>query len=191
MFKKIVIIMTLAVFTLADGSILQTGQTKSYNADGTIVAGISIKDDGYYRAGADRNYSRSGDVVIDNATGLEWQDDENIQKPWVTQENWSDSNYSDTSGDTATTYCSELTLNGGSWRLPSIKELDTLVDNGRIDPSVTEGIFNYTASSDYWSSTSSTRDNALAWVTDYGNGRSRHYVKNANHYVRCVKGELI
>ena len=151
MLKTIILIISMAVFALANGSLLQTGQIKSYDADGTIVAGISIKDDGYYRAGADRNYSRRGDVVIDNATGLEWQDNESVDS------NWSD----------AISYCSNLPLDDGGWWLPNIEELETLVDSSRNDPAVTEGIFQHISSSYYWSSTTSEYSADLAWIMGF------------------------
>ncbi len=120
MLKIIVTTVLMAILALADGSVLQTGQTKSYDNDGNIVSYSSIKDDGYYRAGAVRSYSRNGDVVIDNVTGFEWQDNGTVQKPWVTQANYDAGHYFDTSGDTATTYCATLTLDGGGWHRPWI-----------------------------------------------------------------------
>ena len=41
--------------------ILKTGQTVSYDQDGNITS--TLKDDGYYQAGADRHYSRTDDIV--------------------------------------------------------------------------------------------------------------------------------
>jgi len=173
MFKIILSAILITVFTLADGPILQTGQVKSYDADGTIVAGISIKDDGYYRAGADRNYTRRGDVVIDNATALEWQDNESVDS------NWSD----------AISYCSSLPLDGGDWRLPTIEELETLVDNGHYDPSTTGEIFSHISSSRYWSSTTYGNYTNYAWVVDFhDDGNMYGYTKANSYYVRCVRG---
>lgn len=102
----------LTILSLADGPVLKTGQTLSYDESGIIVSNGSVKDDGYYQAGVARSYSRDGDIVIDNTTGLQWQDTESVQKQWLTQDNYDDGNCSDTSGDTATTYCEDFSLGG-------------------------------------------------------------------------------
>ncbi len=188
MFKMILTIIMLAVFALADGPILQTGQVKSYDADGTVVTDGSVKDDGYYQVGKTRSYSRSGDVVTDNVTGLEWQDNETVQRPWLTQENYDAGNYNDTSGITATTYCSELELDGRGWRLPTIEELETLVDDGKYNPSVTENVFQHISSYRYWSSTTYADSTSHAWFVDFYNGFSSFDIKISGYYVRCVRG---
>ncbi len=95
MLRIIVSVMIISVFILADGPVLQTGQVKSYDADGIIVTDGSVKDDGYYQAGISRDYNLSGNsVVVDNATGLQWQDNESIMNIW----------------SDAVSYCSSLSL---------------------------------------------------------------------------------
>ena len=179
-----------------DGPVLQTGQTKSYNANGEVVTDGSIKDDGYYRAGVPHSYSRNGDIVIDNATGLQWQDDvESVDKPWVTQENWDAGKYSDTTGDTATNYCDKLSIDSiDDWRLPSIQEFMTLPDASQYDPALTEGIFQYISSLFYWSSTTSAHNSILAWTSLFLDGDLNRYYKWYDNdavdktYVKCVRG---
>ena len=83
MLRILILLVVSALLALADGPVLQTGQVKSYDGGGNVVAYSSIKDDGYYRAGKARSYSRSGHIVIDNTTGLQWQDNESIQKPFL------------------------------------------------------------------------------------------------------------
>ncbi len=125
-----------------------------------------------------RSYSRSGDVVIDNTTGLEWQDNvESVQKPWDEFE-----------GDTAGNQCAILKLGGyDDWRLPSIEELLTLADSSQYDPAVTERIFNHIFSNHYWSSTGiGTGD--YAWAAGFLDGNTNVGGKSANLYVRCVRG---
>ncbi len=61
---------------------------------------------------------------------LQWQDTQTVLKPWITQDNYKNNHFNDTSGDTATTYCNELTLtNFSDWRLPDAKELETIDDS--------------------------------------------------------------
>jgi hypothetical protein len=193
MFKIFSVLLTTFLLSQA-APLLKTGQVKSYDVDGNEDS--SIKDDGYYQAGASRNYTRSGDIVIDNVTGLQWQDNESITKQWLTDENYNtcDNNNSstacyDTSGDTATTYCESLTLGGYSdWRLPSIEELETLVDDGRYNPAVTTKVFQHISSSNYWSSTTDAYYTSVAWYVYFFYGYSVGIRKTNNFYVRCVRG---
>lgn len=189
MFKTVATAMILTLLSFAEVPVLKTGQVKSYDAEGNIIANDSARDDGHYRAGKARSYSRNGDVVTDNVTGLEWQDDvDSVQKPWVTQANYDAGNYDDTSGDTATTYCSDLSLDDGGWRLPTIEELETLRDLGRYNPAVTEGVFQHISSDYYWSSTTNANYTSLAWFVVFNYGYSNYYSKGSSNYVRCVRG---
>ena len=66
------------------------------------------------------NYTYIDELVIDNITGLMWQDNDtrNMKKGYTIS-----GNPTDTSGDTATTYCNDLLLNGyNDWRLPNTTE---------------------------------------------------------------------
>ena len=149
--------------------IKKTGQTKSYKD----------YDDGYYQAGVTPSYSRSSDgIVTDNITGLMWQDNESIQKPWVTQENYDNGNYNDTSGDTASTYCANLSLGGYSnWRLPTVKELLYIVDNGKYDPAI-DNQFQNTISNYYWSAPSYASSSGNAWAVYFYSGSTSYYAKS-------------
>ncbi len=162
----------------ADNPLKQTGQTTSYQDF----------DDGYYKAGTTPSYSRSeAGVVTDIVTKLEWQDDVSyVQKQWLTDENYDAGNYNDTSGDTATTYCSTLELDGGGWRLPTRKELVSLSDYGRRNPAV-NSVFEAVASSNYWSSTTYVGSSDGAWRVYFYGGRQSRSTKSHSYYVRCVR----
>ena len=191
MLKTITTLLILTTLALADGPLLQTGQVKSYDADGTIVSDGSIEDDGYYQIGKSREYSRSAvGVVRDHVTGLEWQDNvDSVSKLWVTQANYDAGNYDDTTGDTAAIYCSELGLDGGAWRLPSIWELLTLFDASQFNPSVTKDIFDHISSDGYWSSTTEVDyTSKAAWTLSFNRGYAYPYSKSEDYYVRCVRG---
>ena len=80
--------------------------------------------------------------VEDNYTGLIWQQ--------------ADSGSTMAEADAAT-YCANLALNGHSWRLPSIHEIATLVDDNppisKVSPAINQTIFPTTApSTPYWTS---------------------------------------
>ena len=138
------------------------------------------------------NYTRDDthEVVTDNATGLMWQDDEKtktIFKRWVTQANYDAGNYNDTSGDTATSYCSNLTLGGYTdWRLPTQTELEGIVDSNRTSPSLDVTFVN-SASGRYWSSTTVDYNHKLARGVYFNNGSSGKSLKRYKSFVRCVR----
>ncbi len=187
-------------YTAQKRVVLKTGQTKSYDENGTEVTDGSIKDDGYYQKGVDRSYTRDDtkEIVTDNATGLMWQDNvdvESVKKQWLTDENYNtcsnDTNSSacfDTSGDTAATYCENLTLGGyDDWRLPTQDELKTIVDIGKSDPAI-DSAFTNVASAGYWSSSSVLSYPYYAWgVLFFLNGHDAWTFKDDNYYVRCVR----
>ncbi len=162
--------------------VLKTGQTTSY-AD---------FDDGYYQVGEARSYSRddSKEIVTDSVTGLQWQDNSEagtVTKPWVTQANYDADNYNDTSGDTATTYCTNLSLGGyDDWRLPTRKELVGIVDYGRYTHSLDPEFLNV-ASNSYWSSTTYAGISYGAWFVSFDNGDQYYSDKSNSFYVRCVR----
>ncbi len=175
----------------SDIPVLKTGQIKSYDTDGNVITDGSIKDDGYHQEGADQNYTRAGDIVVDNTTGLMWADNKSIEKRWVTQENYDLGDYNNTSGDTGVTYCSELILGEYSdWRLASVEEIQTLVNLSKSYPAVDDEIFHHIPSSSlWWSSSSVTQASSEAWYIFLGqNGTTERFRKNESLYIKCVRG---
>ena len=169
----------------------KTGQTQSYNAVGLLVADGSVKDDGFYQKGIASNYSRDAgnEIVTDHLTGLQWQDDvavSTVKKRWITFAN-NTAPYSNTSGDTATTYCANLPLGGYSdWRLPTRKELLGISLQGQTSPTI-DSVFQNVIQNTYWSSTSSVGYNFRAWHVDFSFGKQAETPKTNPTYVRCVR----
>ena len=187
-----------ATQTTTTGIIKKTGQTKSYDVNGTEVTDNSLKDDGYYQKGVTPQYTRASDIVTDELTGLMWQDDaavSSVTKQWLTDENYntcsndtSSPACNDTSGDTAATYCSELTLGGYTdWRLPTSTELEGIVDYGRVNPAIDTTYFNNVSSNYYWSSTTYEGYKGSAWIVRFYGGYVDDYYKDLSIYVRCVR----
>jgi len=141
----------------------KTGQTTSYYTG----------DDGTYQTGVTPSYSRVNEVVTDNVTGLEWQD--NVEAK-TTRKNWAD----------AQTYCSSLGLDGGGWRLPSRKELVGLSDYGQINPGINPAFVN-TMSYRYWSSTAFPGTGNNVWVVNFYQGYLSYDTRTSRRYVRCVR----
>ncbi len=155
--------------------ILRTGQIKSYDVSGNEVNDQSLKDDGYYKKGVAKGYTDNSDgTILDNATGLLWQkEDDNATR------NWSE----------AKDYCSNLTLGGkNDWRLPNINELYQLTDKS-VSPAI-NSVFVGTQGA-YWSSTSYYYDYSNAYNVGFSLGNDRDTVKTdgSNNVVRCISGE--
>ena len=145
--------------------VLKTGQTRSY-VDG---------DDGYYKLGKERKYTRNNEIVTDHSTGLMWQDDSGAKDREYTWNN-------------AIQYCKNLSLGGYSdWRLPAIKELKTIVDLSKYKPSI-DNMFQNVNSSNYWSSTPYAGFANNAWNVLFYVGNDNNYSKSYASYARCVRG---
>lgn len=115
--------------------------------------------------------------VFDLATGLVWQ-----RSPDGIKRNWEE----------ALAYCEDLVIdNYEDWRLPNIRELLSIVDRDRRDPSFDP---TFLGGSDlYYSSTSfifNPIESYYVWVVDfiYGNPTYVHKGINVDYLVRCVRG---
>jgi Protein of unknown function (DUF1566) len=115
-----------------------------------------------------------GDTVLDRTTGLEWSRD-NV--PGGTM-NWK----------AAQEACGKLTLGGHSdWRLPTIRELLTLVDYERHDPAIDTKAFKC-ESSYYWTSTPlHSSPGGCAWGVDFYDGYALWNGQGNDDYVRAVR----
>jgi hypothetical protein len=121
-------------------------------------------------------YRDNGDgTVTDVATGLIWQrEDDDAQRARAT----------------ADSYCRSLSLGGSSdWRLPNIKELQSLIDAtiAEPNPAIDEGTFPGTASTGYWSATDHALDSNQGWYVDFEDGDSHSDATTAFFFVRCVR----
>ena len=123
------------------------------------------------------DFSRSSGVVTDNITGLQWQDDYSDNGGDIKYAKWTD----------AIAYCEDLTLGDHSdWRLPNKKELLSIVDYRRHNPSI-DTVFTHTTSDFYWSSTAHASSTDSAWFVSFYNGYTYNVNKSRGNYVRCVR----
>jgi hypothetical protein len=113
------------------------------------------------------------DTVTDNHTGLVWQ-----RTPPST---------SYFAGD-AIVYCDGLTHAGSSeWRLPTISEIQTIVDETRIDPAIDTSVFPGVVPEYYWSSSDAPGD--ATWIIHFGRGITSGAPNGGSvpWRVRCVR----
>ena len=135
----------------------------------------------------------SKEVVVQISTGLMWQDNvaaQTVTKRWLTELNYykctnNNTDCENTAGDTAATYCTDLSLGGFSdWRLPTKEELFGILKSDATFPSIS-AVFQHITSDFYWSSTIDNDYGAWGATFDYSN----HSIsgKNNSYYVRCVR----
>ena len=144
-----------------------TGQTQSYTNTFGEDADYTINQHSYTDLG--------NGIVRDNITGLEWQK----VAPTGTY-TWAN----------AVTYCDNLVLGSKSdWRLPTIKELSTLVDRSipSPGPTISTIFFPGTVAAGYWSSTTYAYGTTSAWAVHFSSGSVRYSGKTSSTYVRAVR----
>jgi len=121
-------------------------------------------------------YTIAAGEVTDTQTGLIWQQGMSS----TTGVTWAD----------APTYCSTLNWNGHTWRLPSLRELQTLVDESTTQaPAIDLTAFPGTPSTYFWTSTAFSASASYAWIVDFTSGFTFGYgIDVTGEYpVRCVR----
>jgi hypothetical protein len=86
-------------------------------------------------------------------------------------------------------YAEGLTLGGLSdWRLPNIKELQSINDERIINPSISTTYFPSIGIKKYWSSTTLPNQTTRAWYLSTQFGITTYELKTARQSVMCVRG---
>ncbi len=125
-------------------------------------------------ASGPRLTDRGDGTVADAATGLIWQ-----KVPETRGATW----------EQALHYCASLSLAGqNDWRLPNIKELRSLSDDRRVNPSFDRALFPDAAVDFYWSSTTQWRHPERAWYVDFTTGLVTYADKPEKLFVFAVRG---
>jgi len=187
-----------------------TGQTTAYQADKNdgIPGPVDVPDDGTVRAGAPLAYVDNGDgTITDLNTGLMWEkksDDDTLHDKDIAYL-WSGNGNQETIWD----WLDDVNAEGGTgfagysdWRIPNVRELQSIIDYERYDPSV-DPVFNTgcaggctltmcscTVASYYWSSTTGAGGQGYyAWYVSFYNGNPYGISKDSlGPNVRAVRG---
>ena len=165
----------------------RTGQTTSYGPrdDGALQKGVAWPNP--------RFTDNINGTVTDNLTGLVWLKNANCfgTRTWavalVDANSLANGNCSLSDGSAA-----------GDWRLPNVKELQSLIDFAYIAPALsnTAGTGQWTPgnpftgvqSDNYWSSTTIADNTDYAWSVFVYNGGVYGGIKTDSHYVWPVRG---
>ena len=120
---------------------------------------------------------RSPSTWKDPKTGMEWQYESPGEMTWYE----------------ALEYAKSLSLRGkDDWRIPTVLELDTLLDRKtlfyKMRPDMRKEVpFRDTLS--YWSSTTFADDTKNAWIMMFDGAYALSYYKSNTYNVRCVRGQ--
>jgi hypothetical protein len=116
-------------------------------------------------------------TITDNLTNLIWQ-----KSPYIDTITW----------ESALTYADTLKLAGYTdWRLPNIKELQSINDEKLVNPSINKIYFDVTAAKKYWSSTTLPNQVTKAWYLNTQFGITTYDTKTIKHNLICVRNNQI
>lgn len=136
------------------GILPRTGQTGCFDASGNPADCRAIGHDGALRKGVpwpQPRFDDQGDgVVLDRLTGLAWTASADLA-------------HGETARDEAAALAAALDTAGLSWRLPSIRELESLVDASRHTPALPDGHPFTDAGEACWSGTDSPFEDGWAF----------------------------
>jgi len=186
------------------------------------ITDAPVRDDGLVRAGGALSYQNNGDgTITDLNTGLIWEQKmRDAAWPIVNLHDVTLTFAWDSAAPTIWDWLEQVNTEGGTglagyndWRIPNVKELQSIVDYGRItlavDPAFNNGLgFNngpffppcsvaecsLTGPGDYWSATSFNINSFNAWVVGFffiEGGSVRFSRKDNAHFVRAVRGGCV
>ena len=165
----------------------KTGQTTSYATgdDGDLQKGVAWPNP--------RFTDNSNGTATDNLTGLIWLKNANCANAtriWATA--LSDVASLNSAGTMNSNNCGDTSKSGShqtDWRLPNVREMQSLVDYGRSDLALPSGHpFTAIQSYYYWSSTTRAYGTSNAWSVGLNGGYVFDVGKTGSFYVWPVRG---
>lgn len=179
-----IVISNIGNFKLAEidgqyGTVMLAQQAK--NAKSSAVSTSTVKYALPPESPTNYTDNKNG-TITDNYTGLLWKkcpqgmSGNDCKSGSTTQREWSKSN----------TECQALNFAGiTGWRIPTLKELQSIVDTGTFNPSINKKFF---ASSDdpYWTSTSPAEYPASKFTVLFSDGSVYYNSSNNIAATRCV-----
>ncbi len=135
---------------------------------------------------ADFDTTATDGTVIHTKTGLMW-------KRCAEEQEWNGATCTGNAGyfnwEEALAVATSSTFAGyADWRVPNIKELQSIVESCGYSPAINQEIFPATPVDHFLSASSFGRSSALAWLFDFGNGLASALDKLGVFRVRLVRG---
>lgn len=179
----------MAYFPNTKLSYYWSSTTNTNNTDYAWGIDFSIGYDGHYNHKSGSYYVRAvrgrqannsfvdngNGTVTDTSTSLMWQ-----KATAPGEYTWIE----------ALSYCESLTIAEYSdWRLPTIKELRSIVEYDAYDPAIDTRYFPDTLPFYYWSSTTNVHSASRKWYIHFSYGYGSYYFnESGSYYVRAVRG---
>lgn len=149
----------------------RTGQTRCFDAAGQPIVCPGTGQDGELRSGRpwpSPRFHQDATGVLDRLTGLRWAARADVGGGLV---DWSEA------------LAAARTFQSGGWRLPTINELETLVDADHAFPALPAGHPFTAVGEAYWSSTTSAFDPAWAHALYLHKGAVGVGIKTASEFL--------
>ena len=181
--STVALVVSLGVMPFGAFPVPDTGQTGDYTANWGEDADYTINPHSYTDLG--------NGIVRDNVTGLEWVQDGNLvasRDPLFDRDGY-DKGDGWVTWQHALEYVAKLNresyLGYSDWRLPTIKELSSLIDAGTLSPAIDTDFFPDTVDSYYWSSTPDAF--GAPWYVGFGYGFVTSLSNLTDALVRAVR----
>lgn len=163
--------------TNAGGGVGNHPKTETISAGGTKKFHVRAVRDVVEPTVIQNHFTDNGNgTITDNITNLVWQ-----KVPNTNTLTWED----------ALVYAEGLELgNSTNWRLPNLKELQSISEVTFINPAVNNNFFNISGTKKFWSSTSLPNQTTKAWYWDTQFGITTYDLKTNSNYVICVSNKM-
>lgn len=188
-------------------SLLKTGQTKCYDQSGMEIDCAGSGQDAETKAGVALAYTDNGDgTITDDKTGLVWEKLDDANQAGVAGVHDQNNTYSWIGALDKIALLNKISLGGRTdWRVPNVRELESLKNFGRYQPAITTVFHKDCASgctstncsctsfaTPYWTSTTYQEQNLqlYAWAVSFSDGQTVASSKTTSFYVRAVAGGL-
>ena len=185
------------VGTVSAGGLAKSGQTICYNTAGSVIACAGTGHDGELQKGVASSYTDNGNgTITDNLTGLMW---EKLSYDGSIHDKDNTYTWDNAFASKVATLNSASFAGHNDWRVPNVKELQTLVSFGADNPS-TYSAFNASCAASctvltcsctqpnfYWSSSTLQFGPTNAWFVNFFDGGTVYYLKTDALYVRAVR----
>lgn len=125
-------------------------------------------------------YSAGGAEVSDATTGLTWQ-------RCSVGQTWQGGTCTGAASSHTHKQATTLVNNKASWRLPTVKELSSLVDTSRSNPSIDISVFPATPSDWFCTASPYAGSASLAWYVGFAHGDTSPLNREQRRHVRLVR----
>ncbi len=141
-----------------------------------LLGALCVRTSGLVARTTPRFLLASNDTIVqDTWTKLEWQRGKSPE---------------DKVHSAAIDYCTTLALNGSGWRLPTPRELHSLIDFQKFSPPIDITLFPSTPVAGFWTATNyPPGDDANAMGVEFWIGNIQIGGTQFGHPVRCVRGD--